>query len=312
MVSLVAFSSCWAAENGMNYDPAHSQAYTNAQTSNSLDGMVNEIKTDLGLADLHGFKLIKTFYSGISTVDGKKTTTIAKIACPLGFKLMLGVYEFDPSKDHCANWCDIARKQQVQYAIDSVNEFNKEGKDCIIGIAVGNEDVYNWDFTVPNKLVQAHIAADIKTIKDAVGSKVKVGTAQQDGALLALASNDPEGIIPKLDFIGANIYPYWSRPYTPIANAQKEFEARFAAIQTKFPDKQVIVTEEGWPSQGTHHQNPDASVANETTYYNWWKSRNDNFDSYYFTLFDKQPTNGDADKFFGLFKADRSNKILSN
>ena len=309
MLSLVAFSS-WAVERGINYDPAHSSVYTNAQIQNNLQAMIGEIKKDLENAKQNGFTVVKTFYSGISTVDGQKTATIADQACPMGLKLMLGVYEFDPAKDKCSNWCDIARKKQVDDAIASVNKYNTNDKKCIIGIAVGNEDVYNWNFTVPNTLVQQHIAEDIARIKAAVGNKVKVGTAQQDGALLALSSNDPRGIINKLDFIGANIYPYWSsNPFTPIGGAQSEFNNRYEKIKDQFPGKQIIVTEEGWPSQHSAGQNPDASVASETTYYDWWKGRSDDFDSYYFALYDKQPTDGDADKFFGLCKANGENKI---
>ncbi|WP_454784801.1 hypothetical protein [Legionella sp. WA2024007413] len=310
MLSLVAFS-CWAIDRGINYDPAHSKAFTDAQIKNNLQGMKNEIIKDLRIAQQNGFTIIKTFYAGISTVDGKSTATMADIACPLGLKLMLGVYEFDPGKDHCDNWCDIARKKQVDDAIASVNKYNKDNKKCIIGIAVGNEDITNWNFTQPNTLVQKHISEDISRLKSAIGNKTVIGTAQQDGALLKLAASDPYGIIGKLDFIGANIYPYWSsKPYTPISGAATEFMNRYEAIKNKFPGKEIIVTEEGWPSQGSAQQNPDASLANEGTYYNWWKTRSDDFDSYYFALFDKQPTDGDADKFFGLCTADRKDKIL--
>lgn len=312
ILSVLAFSSWAAVERGINYDPAHSKAYTDAQINNNLQGMKDEILKDFRLAQQNGFTIIKTFYSGISTVDGRSTATMAELACPMGLKLMLGVYEFDPGKDNCANWCDIARNKQVEDAIASVNRFNTENKNSIIGIAVGNEDITNWNFTQPNTLIQKHIAEDIDKIKNAVGKKVLVGTAQQDGALLKLLTNDPNGIINKLDFVGANIYPYWSsNPYTPFSGATTEFMKRYEAIKSKFPDKEVIVTEEGWPSQGSAEQNPDATLANEASYYNWWKGRSDDFDSYYFTLFDKQPTNGDADKFFGLCKADGSDKILN-
>ncbi|HHT0594167.1 TPA: hypothetical protein ACTXXA_002516 [Legionella anisa] len=308
----LAACSAWATDRGINYDPAHSKTYTDAQVQNNLQVMKDEILKDFRIAQQNGFTIIKTFYSGISTVDGKQTATMADLACPMGLKLMLGVYEFDPNKDNCQGWCDIARKKQVDDAIASVNKYNTDSKKCIIGIAVGNEDVTNWNFTQPNTLVQKNIAADIDRIKSAVGSKVKVGTAQQDGALLALSKNDPNGILGKLDFIGANIYPYWSsNPYTPYSGASTEFMNRYEAIKNKFPGKEIIVTEEGWPSQGSSQQNPDASMENEGNYYNWWKGRSDDFDSYYFALFDKQPTDGDADKFFGLCKADRNDKILT-
>jgi len=310
----VVACSVWAVDKGINYDPAHSKTYTDAQIQNNLQVMKNEITKDMQVAQRAGFTIVKTFYSMISTVDGKQEAKIADIACPMNMQLMLGVYEFAPGSDNCSNWCDIAREKQVQHAIESVNKYNVNGKKCIVGIVVGNEDIYNWNFTQPNKLVQQHIAEDIKKIKQAIGDKAPVGSAQQDGAFLKLAGNDPYGIIPQLDFVGANIYPYWSAQHPDVTAGKSEFTNRFEAIkkQPQFQGKEIIVTEEGWPSQFSSGQNPNASVASERDYYQWWQSRSDDFDSYYFGLFDKQPTNGDADKFFGLCTYDRKDLIINS
>lgn len=306
--------SAWAIDRGINYDPAHSKQYTDAQVKNNLQVMKSEISKDMQTARSAGFNLIKTFYSVVSTVDGKQKVNLADLVCPLNLQMMVGVYEFDPGKDNCSNWCDIARKQQVDSAIASVNKYNSGGKKCIVGVAVGNEDIYNWNFTQPNTLIQQHIAQDIATIKKAIGGKAPVGTAQQDGALLQLVKNDPNGIIDKLDFVGANIYPYWSAEHPNIEAAKTEFANRYNAIkgQNRFQGKEIIVTEEGWPSQYNSGQNPNASLPNEISYYQWWQGRVDEFDSYYFGLFDKQPTNGDADKFFGLCTSDSKDKVLKN
>lgn len=315
MLFLSAFSS-WAITRGINYDPAHSKVYTDAQIQNNIQTMKNEITKDFQTAKKNGFTVVKTFYSIVSTVNGKSTATIADIACPMGLKLQLGVYEFDPAHDNCAGWCDIARAQQVQAAIDS---FNKYGSNCIIGIVVGNEDIYNWDFTIPNDLVQQHISEDLGKIRDRVAPSARLSTAQQDGALLKLATNDPYGIIPKLDFVGANIYPYWSpeQPDFP-APSQKQFYDRYNAVKAAYAQT-VVVTEEGWPSQYNFKQNPHATLPKERSYYSWWKNRatgagdvaKDTFDSYYFALYDKQPIDGDANNFFGLCTYNRGNKVLT-
>jgi len=311
---LIFLTSCatWAVDRGINYDPAHSQAYTSAQLSNNLEGMKQQVKLDMTTAQQAGFRIVKTFYSLLSTVDGKKETTMADIICPMGMQMMLGVYEFDPGKDNCSNWCDIAREKQVKAAISSVQKYNTGGKKCIIGIAIGNEDIYNWNFTSPNTHVQKNLAADLGTIKAALGDLVPVGTVQQDGALLQLAKKDPYGIIPKLDYIGANIYPYWSAEKPDVTAAHQEFTNRYEAIKNQFTGKEIIVGEEGWPSQFSAGQNPNASLASAKDYYAWWQGRADDFDSYYFGLFDKQPSNGDADKFFGLCTYDRKDKVITN
>jgi exo-beta-1,3-glucanase (GH17 family) len=321
MLILVAFSS-WALNRGINYDPAHSKVYTDAQVSNNIQTMKNEITKDFQTAKKNGFTTVKTFYSIVSTVNGKNTAMLADIACPMGVKLLLGVYEFDPNKDNCSTWCDAARAQQVSAAIASVNKYNANGGNCILGIVVGNEDVYNWNFTQANDLVQSHISADLTTIKNGLTYFVPLTTAQQDGALLKLAmpGNDPHGIIPKLDFVGANIYPYWSSPENPNfpVPAQTEFYNRYHAVTAAYT-QMVAVTEEGWPSQYNAGQNPHATLPNEKAYYTWWQNRatgaggttKDTFDSFYFALYDNQPLTGDANNFFGLCTYNRGNKVLT-
>lgn len=318
MLFLSAFSAL-AITRGINYDPAHSKVFTDAQVQNNIQTMKNEMTKDFQTAKANGFTVVKTFYSIVSTVNGQQTATMADIACPLGMKLLLGVYEFDPAADNCSTWCNTARAQQVSAAIASVKKYNVGGKKCIIGIVVGNEDIYNWNFTTPNTLVQQHISEDLTTIKNGLLSNpVPLSTAQQDGALLMLAKSpastfDPYGIIPKLDFVGANIYPYWSpeQPAYP-SPSQTQFRNRYLAVKAVY-SKPVTVTEEGWPSQYNDGQNPNASLANEKAYYAWWLSRatTDTFDSYYFALYDKQPLNGDANNFFGLCTYNRGNKVLT-
>lgn len=275
---------------GVNYDPAHSVAYNTAQQANNQPGMKAAMAADFNQIKKNGFKVVKTFISVASTNNGQ-LTNLADIACPKGLKLMLGVFEFTP-----AEWT----KPQVDNAISSAKKY----PDCIVAITVGNEDIYNGDFTVPNTQMQQRISNDISTIKGALGSAVPVGTAQQDGALLALAQpgHDPYGIIPKLDFVGANIYPYWS-PMTTVAQAPKEFANRLAAVRKAYPKTRVVVTEEGWPSSSNTPGQKATSVNNEITYYKYWLGRagKDTFDSYYFAFYDKvKPNDGDANNYFGL------------
>lgn len=309
--SIILSFNSFAIERGINYDPAHSKNFVKAQANNNLQGMKSEVIKDLEVLKNSGFNNIKTFYSSLSTIDGQKLFTIAELACPRNFKVMLGVYEFRNPEDKCDTWCKIATKTQVEKAIESVKAY----PGCITAIAVGNEDAYNWNFTQPNKEVQQRIANDISTIKQGIGNtNTLVGSAQQDGAWIKLSQSDPYNIIGKADFLGVNIYPFWSAQKPTQEASHSEFMARYKAIKNnaKLGQKVVIVTEEGWPSKSSSTQNPNASIESQRAYYKWWLSRatSDDFDSYYFAIFDKQPTNADADKYFGLCEEDRRNKIL--
>lgn len=311
-LSALAFTAD-ASDRGINYDPAHSAAYLRAQSNNNLSGMSAVLQADFAKIKSLGFAIVKTFDSRYGTINGQSSGRIADIACPLGIKLMLGVYEFRNPQNDCSNWCLTATALEVQDAIASANQY----PGCIVGIAVGNEDITNWNYTQRYPVMEQRILSDIKTIKNGLQQATAVGTAQQDGALLKLAgyndklSND---LITALDFVGANIYPYWDPQQWNEPTSHHVFEHRYDAVKAKFTQP-IIVTEEGWPSESNPSQNPNASLADEQAYYSWWQSRagTDTFSSYYFSVFDKIPSASDngADIYFGLCKATGGQKILN-
>lgn len=307
-------STAQAFDRGINYDPAHDAAYLAAQSNNNLSGMTAELTKDFASIKTLGFPIVKTFNSRYGTINGQSSGRIADIACPMGIKLMLGVFEFRNPENDCSNWCLTATKLEVQDAITSANDY----PGCIVGIAVGSEDITNWNFTHRYEGMEQRILDDINTIKSGLTTPVPVGTAQQDGALLKLAGYNDQlsnELIGALDFVGANIYPYWDRdPYVDESASHSIFQQRYDAVKAKFTQP-IIVTEEGWPSESNQSQNPNASLAAERAYYSWWQSRadTDTFSSYYFGLFDKIPSPSDsgADVYFGLCKAKGGNKILN-
>jgi exo-beta-1,3-glucanase (GH17 family) len=304
---LAAFSVT-AVDRGININPEHSPEYVAAQWSGNLAKMKSEITTDLNIAQKSGFSIVKTYYSSYSTIGTGEKVKVADLACPMGLKLMLGVYEFTTRKENCADWCEKGTKDQVKDAVDSINQYPQ----CIVGVVVGNEIITNNNYSERYQDMEARILNDVKTIKQATNKKVPVGSAQQDGAFLRLLTyNDKlsNDLIANLDFIGVNIYPYWSG--TKEAAGHQEFLNRYNAVKSKFAQP-IIVTEEGWPSIGAPYQNPDASIQSEKNYYRWWQERatGDSFDSYYFSLFDLKQDDGriDADKAFGLCDLIRNSK----
>ena len=121
-------------------------------------------------------------------------------------------------------------------------------------------------------------------------------------------------LIGALDFVGANIYPYRDPQQWTESAGHAVFQTRYNAVKAKFAQT-IIVTEEGWPSESNPSQNPNASLADEKSYYSWWQSRAgaDTFSSYYFGVFDKIPSPSDmgADIYFGLCKANGGKKVLT-
>lgn len=314
IVASVLFSagpSVNAIDRGINYDPAHSAAYLRSQAANNLSGMTRVLQDDFDTIRTLGFKVVKTFNSRYSTINGAASGKIADVACPMGIKLMLGVYEFRNPEDDCSDWCSKATALEVQDAISSANNY----PGCVVGIAVGSEDITNWNFTIRNIDMEFRITRDINKIRVGLTQSVPIGTAQQDGALAKLPTyHEASPLIPVLDFVGANIYPYWDPQNYNQTQARTAFETRYSILKSLFVQP-IIVTEEGWPSESGPNQNPNASLSAEKAYYAWYQGRasSDTFSSYYFGLFDKLPSYGNqgADLYFGLCKINGAQKILN-
>jgi exo-beta-1,3-glucanase (GH17 family) len=88
------------------------------------------------------------------------------------------------------------------------------------------------------------------------------------------ASCQPWSLANDLDWIGINIYPWWENRYSPLhpcttAEQAADFHvARWSDVARTYPDKEVVVTEFGWPSGPDGHREPGlgcgvASPANQ-------------------------------------------------
>lgn len=314
--ALIGVSSySYAAQNGINYDPAHSRDYIAAQMDyngpNGVAGMTTAINNDLlQIKNTLKFNIIKTYYSQYCNIPtGQCVPSIAQLANAVGLNVILGVFEFP---DH-PEWT----VGQVEAAIAAATNPNY-GK-AVIGIVVGNEDMFDFRGTAIPKL-QRRIVEDIATIKAAVS--VPVTTAQRQGDWCggmasgcdpkrtnSLNQSDPFGVLSTVNVIGANIFPFWGRSLEKINGVSVASATQATAMDLNIAlRKGVIVTEEGWPSCSAPGQHA-ATIDDEIDYFHTWsKHANQSFDSYYFQAYDLaeqsacgiSETSGDADKHFGL------------
>lgn len=64
----------------------------------------------------------------------------------------------------------------------------------------------------------------------------------------------PTDLAAEVDWIGINIFPWWENkfsgiyPCTPVADAPRFHIDRFANVKEVYPDKEIILTEFGWPA----------------------------------------------------------------
>jgi len=312
--ALLGLSSySYAATNGINYDPAHSPQFVEAQAIGNLVGMKSAIRQDLEQIKTMGFKVIKTFFSTFCT-NKPECVTIAELAHAQEMQVLVGVHEFwainngdEPrgpgpcvTRKECESWT-VA---QVKAAIESAQKFPQ----TVIGIVVGNEDMFDFEGkAVPS--LQRRIVADIGEIKTQLGNSVTVTSAQRDPDWYRLNQNDPNDVLSSVQVVGDNIYPFWGNSPEKIGGVSVAITIQSIAMKLKNALSAkgvtgVIVTEEGWPSCGMNPNTQDATISAEINYFHTWrKHENQSFDSYYFVAYDLKTAHGcpdGANTHFGL------------
>ena len=124
--------------------------------------------------------------------------------------------------------------------------------------------------------------------------------------------SDRPKITEACDVILANCYPYWegcSLEYSLVYMKQMYQQALNAG-----KGKKVIITETGWPSQGTSLEGAHPSYDNALRYFinaqKW--SKNDTIEMFYFSSFDeswKVGSEGDVGAYWGLWDKDENLKF---
>lgn len=216
-------------------------------------------------------KWIRTF----SCTDGNEL--IPKIAKELGMKTLVGAWLGDDP--------EINKKE-----ISGLIELAKNGYVDIA--AVGNEVIYRGD------LSEEELLSFMKQVKQAI-PETPMGYVD---AYYEFA--DRPKITEACDVILANCYPYWegcSLEYSLLYMKDMFHRATKAAH-----GKKVIITETGWPSQGSGLEGAKPSHENAMKYFinsQQW-SKEDHIEMFYFSSFDeswKVGTEGDVGAYWGLW-----------
>lgn len=158
--------------------------------------------------------------------------------------------------------------------------------------AVGNEVMYRKDLT------EEELLGYLYRVKEALPG-IPVGYVDAYYEF----SHRPN-ITAACDVILANCYPYWEGchiDYSLMHIKQMYYQAKHAG-----QGKKVIITETGWPSQGTGLHDAEPSQYNALRYFlnaQQWSAEED-IDLFYFTSFDeswKVGAEGDVGAYWGLW-----------
>jgi exo-beta-1,3-glucanase (GH17 family) len=212
-----------------------------------------------------------------SCIEGNEL--IPKVAKQHGLKTLVGAWL---GTDEALNEQEIA----------GLIELAKNGDVDIA--AVGNEVLYRDD--LPKEELLKHI----QRVKEAIPD-VPVGYVDAYYEFV----DHPE-IVAATDVILSNCYPYWEG--CPLDYSLLYMKEMYRKAQRAAQGKPVIVTETGWPSQGTNFEDSYPSAANAMKYFiqaQQW-SKEEQIDLFYFTSFDEEwkvGDEGDVGAYWGIWDA---------
>ena len=219
-----------------------------------------------------------------SCIEGNEL--VPKVARDLGLKTMVGAWL---GKDKSLN------EEEISGLIEMANQ------GLVDIAAVGNEVLYRGDMSAEELLEY------IYRVKKALPSSVQVGYVDAYYEF----SVHPK-ITEACDVILANCYPYWEGchiDYSLLYMKQMYQQALDAG-----KGKKVIISETGWPNQGSSCKDAHTSAENAMKYFidaQKWSQESD-IDMFYFSSFDeswKVGGEGDVGAHWGIWDKNRNLKF---
>jgi exo-beta-1,3-glucanase (GH17 family) len=232
-------------------------------------------------------KIIAPYTKWIRSFSCKEgNELIPQVAKKLGVKTLVGAWLSDDKE---------ANQEEMDNLIQLVN-------DGFVDVAaVGNEVLYREELT------EEELISCIQYVKDNITVDVPVGYVDAYYEF----TNRPR-ITELCDVILTNCYPFWEGctfEYSNIYMKQMYYQAKEAG-----KGKRVIITETGWPSQGSSIGGAQPSYDSALQYFintQIW-SQNENIETFYFSSFDeswKVGDEGDVGAFWGIWDKNENLKF---
>lgn len=245
------------------------------------------------------------------TTDGGDV--MPALAAKYGLKLVPGA------------WIYSAPEARLQFGREA-SEVNAEETSALIRMAnqnpniervlVGNENILRYDaqkdMRDPHATSPAQLIREIRNVKRNV--KVPVSTSEP----WHVWERYPE-LAREVDYLAVHILPYWDEQSS--ATPLEYLKEKIGLLRRLYPNKNIIVTEVGWPSNGASRRSPETGLVKKATPAEQAKNirdavdwlRSQNIDHFIVEAVD-QPwksydLEGKAGGYWGLWNADRQPKF---
>lgn len=240
------------------------------------------------------FKIISPYFKAVRTFSAQESQVgnIGELARKNNLDLFMGAWfgRENPEAKQSNN------ESEFKAAIERAADGN------IKAMILGSETLVRGD------LDDAQLISYIERFKK-VFPKVPVTTADAYYQLL----KHPD-VVEKCDFVFANIYPYWEGVH--IKDAVNFVNESYLRLKKRFPNKKIVISETGWPSDGKAVGAAVPSSENAKRYFKdivKWSKKN-KVDVFYFSAFDeswKETFEGEAGKHWGIFSEEGKSKGYS-
>ena len=245
------------------------------------------------------------------TTDGGDV--MPEIAARHGLKLVPGawIYSANEAKQQFGREASEVNAEETRALIRMANQ-----NPSVERVLVGNENILRWDGQKdqrdPTATSPAQLIREIRNVKRNV--KIPVSTAEPWHVWL----HYPE-LAREVDYLAVHVLPYWDEKSseTPL----EYLKSRIGMLKQAYPNKNIIVTEVGWPSNGAARRSPGSGLVKYATPAEQAKNvrdavawlRSQNIDHFVVEAVD-QPwksydLEGKAGGYWGLWNADRQQKF---
>ena len=267
----------------------------------------SEILEDLLLLSGH-WSALRVYACDVHTE--RVLRTIERESLP--FKVMLGAYIGAEVNNPNCPWGGVyddatlaTNKEANRAELDRAIAWANSYADIVDVVSVGNEATVDWtDHLIEPETVKAY-ASDVR-------SRIKQPVTFCENYVPWLTSL--EGLAANLDVISIHTYPVWE--YKTLDEAMDYTRKNFEAVQARYPDKQVIITEAGWATASNGRGIPPDNVGEMLQHQyleqllSWAEEQQ--ILVYVFEAFDENWKGSDhplePEKHWGLYRADRSAK----
>jgi glucan endo-1,3-beta-D-glucosidase len=176
-------------------------------------------------------------------------------------------------------WCSGTESIDKELAAlkSAIDKYGDAFTNLVIAVSVGSEDLYRQSEPgVRNKAGIGNTPANIKkfidqtrkTLADTPLAKKPIGHVDTYDQFANETNSD---VLDAADFWGVNAFPYYEKEKgNPFSNSTNMFKADFDAVKKsaeKHGNKQIWVTETGWPYKGPLSGQAVASVDNAKAYW---------------------------------------------